>query len=94
MGWTSDEFSGFVDGHRISVEARAGFLASRFLLKVDGEPQDARKSIGGSPILQGSLPDQTAVRVRVADKAAGFAGQEYYLEARGSETKLGEGCLI
>lgn len=94
MGWTFDEFSSYVDGHRVTVEARAGFLASRFLLKVNGEPQDTRKAIRGSLVLQGSLPDRTPVWVRVTIKGAGLAGQEYFLEAKGSETKLGEGWLI
>ena len=94
MGWTFDEFSGTVHGHRITVQARAGFLASRFLLKVNGEPQDTCKAIMGTHTLEGQLPDLTPVRVRVQIKGASLAGQEYFLEANGSETKLGEGWLL
>lgn len=94
MGWTFDEFSSRVDGHSITVEARAGFLASRYLLKVDGEPQDTAKAIIGNPVLHGRLPDQTPIQVRVVLQAGGLAGQEYFLEAKGSETKLGEGWLL
>ena len=94
MGWTFDEFSGRVNGHSITVQARAGFLASRFLLKVNGDPQDTAQAIIGTPVLQGWLPDHTPVRVRVVIKAGGLTGQEYFLEANGSETKLGEGWLL
>lgn len=94
MGWTFDQFSGRVDDHIVTVEARAGFLASRFLLKINGQPQDTSKAIRGTPILNGWLPDHTPVQVRVVIKAGGLAGQEYFLEAKGTETKLGEGWLL
>ena len=94
MGWTSDSFSGRVNGHDVTVEARSGPLAWRFILKVDGIPQDTCKAMAGTHFLEGRLPDGTPVRLRVVMKAAGLAGEEYFLEANGAETKLGEGWLI
>lgn len=94
MGWTFDRFSGRVDGHDIAVEARSGPIHGRFTLKVDGQPQDTCKAAVSTHVLEGVLPDGGPVRVRVAMRAAGLFGQEYVLEAKGVETKLGEGWLL
>ncbi|MGO4130162.1 hypothetical protein AB4028_01850 [Janibacter sp. RAF20_2_2] len=94
MGWTFDRFTGRVDGHDITVEARSGPIHGRFVLKIDGQPQDTRKAAVGTHVLEGLLPDGDPVRVRIVMKAAGLFGQEYFLEAKGTETKLGEGWLL
>ena len=55
MGLVSDSFSGTLEGHTITVEARTGPIAGRFALKVDGEVQDAIKAVNGEYWLDGQL---------------------------------------
>jgi hypothetical protein len=99
MGWTQDSFGSKVDGHDVVVEARSGPISARFALKVDGEVQDMTKAIRGEHFLEGEVPGENGApgkpfRVRVVLKAAGIAGEEYYLEVDGEERKFGEGYIV
>ena len=81
------------------VEARSGPISARFALKVDGEVQDMTKATHGEHFLEGELPGEHGspgkpLRAKVVLKAAGMAGEEYFLEVDGEERKLGEGYIL
>jgi hypothetical protein len=99
MGLVSDSFSGTLEGHTITVEARTGPIAGRFALKVDGEVQDAIKAVNGEHWLDGQLPAKDNApsrpfRVKIIVKGAGLFGEEYSMLLDGEERKLGQGWIL
>ena len=96
MGLTQDRHSTTIDGHEIALVARTGPIAGRFALYVDGECQAETKAVHGEHWLEGRLPGEGGrpFRVRIVLKAAGIAGEEYWLEIDGTERKIGEGWIF
>ena len=99
MSLTQNTFTGTLEGHEITVEARTGPIAGRFLLKVDGEVQDTAKAVNGEHWLEGRLPAREgrpakSFRIRFVLRLFGVLGEQYWLQVDGEEREFGQGWIF
>lgn len=71
MGLLSDDLTADVNGHRVMVSGRSGFVKGQWTLTVDGQVVDQGDKFSGQLTLSGMLPSGGEVRAQIQQSAFG-----------------------